>query len=194
MKNEADESKTKKKNVDFLDKLDKDRRKKGCEYAILVSTLESDSELYNQGIVNMSHLYDKMYIIRPQFFIPIITLLAQAAKRNVEYMIELEAARRQSLDITDFEDKLEDFKERFGRNYRLASEKFQTAIAEIDKSIDHLQKIKSALLGSENNLRLATERVEDLTIRKLTRGNPTMQEKFRRAKQEKSDSYEVVEQ
>ena len=194
MKNEADESKTKKKNVDFLDKLDKDRRKKGCEYAILVSTLESDSELYNQGIVNMSHLYDKMYIIRPQFFIPIITLLAQAAKRNVEYMIELEAARRQSLDITDFEDKLEDFKERFGRNYRLASEKFQTAIAEIDKSIDHLQKIKSALLGSENNLRLATERVEDLTIRKLTRGNPTMQKKFRRAKQEKSDSYEVVEQ
>lgn len=194
MKNEADESKTKKKNVDFLDKLDKDRRKKGCEYAILVSTLESDSELYNQGIVNMSHLYDKMYIIRPQFFIPIITLLAQAAKRNVEYMIELEAARRQSLDITDFEDKLEDFKERFGRNYRLASEKFQTAIAEIDKSIDHLQKIKSALLGSENNLRLATEKVEDLTIRKLTRGNPTMQEKFRRAKQEKSNSYEVVEQ
>lgn len=194
MKNEADESKTKKKNVDFLDKLDKDRRKKGCEYAILVSTLESDNELYNQGIVNMSHRYEKMYVVRPQFFIPIITLLSQAAKKNVEYKMELEAARRQSLDITDFEDKLEDFKERFGRNYRLASEKFQTAIAEIDKSIDHLQKIKSALLGSENNLRLATERVEDLTIRKLTRGNPTMQEKFRRAKQEKSDSYEVVEQ
>ena len=193
MKNEADDSKTKKKNVDHLDKLDKDRRKKGCEYAILVSTLESDNELYNQGIVNMSHRYEKMYVVRPQFFIPIITLLSQAAKKNVEYKMELEAARRQSIDITDFEDKLADFKDKFGKNYRLASEKFQTAIAEIDKSIDHLQKIKSALLGSENNLRLANDKAEELTIRKLTYGNPTMQEKFRQAKQENGNSYTVVE-
>lgn len=193
MKNEADESKTKKKNVDFLDKLDKDRRKKGCEYAILVSTLEGDNELYNKGIVNMSHRYEKMYVVRPQFFIPIITLLSQAAKKNVEYKMELEAARRQSIDITDFEDKLADFKDKFGKNYRLASEKFQTAISEIDKSIDHLQKIKSALLGSENNLRLAHDKAEDLTIRKLTWGNPTMQEKFRQAKQENESSYTVVE-
>lgn len=193
MKNEADESKTKKKNVDFLDKLDKDRRKKGCEYAILVSTLEGDNELYNKGIVNMSHRYEKMYVVRPQFFIPIITLLSQAAKKNIEYKMELEAARRQSIDITDFEDKLADFKDKFGKNYRLASEKFQTAISEIDKSIDHLQKIKSALLGSENNLRLAHDKAEDLTIRKLTWGNPTMQEKFRQAKQENESSYTVVE-
>ena len=193
MKNEADDSKTKKKNVDHLDKLDKDRRKKGCEYAILVSTLESDNELYNQGIVNMSHRYEKMYVVRPQFFIPIITLLSQAAKKNVEYKMELEAARRQSIDITDFEDKLTDFKDKFGKNYRLASEKFQTAIAEIDKSIDHLQKIKSALLGSENNLRLANDKAEELTIRKLTYSNPTMQEKFRQAKDEKDTAYSVVE-
>jgi hypothetical protein len=193
MKNEADESKTKKKNVDFLDKLDKDRRKKGCEYAILVSTLENDNELYNKGIVNMSHRYEKMYVVRPQFFIPIITLLSQAAKKNVEYKMELEAARRQSIDITDFEDKLADFKDKFGKNYRLASEKFQTAISEIDKSIDHLQKIKKALLGSENNLRLAHDGAEDLTIRKLTWGNPTMKEKFREAKQKKDASYVVVE-
>jgi hypothetical protein len=193
MKNEADETKTKKKNEDFLEKLDKDRRKKGCEYAILVSMLESDNELYNKGIVNMSHRYDKMYVVRPQFFVPIITLLTQAAKKNVEYMLELKAARQQSIDITDFEDKLADFKDKFGRNYRLASEKFQTAITEIDKSIDHLQKIKSALLGSENNLRLANDKAEELTIRKLTYGNPTMQEKFRQAKKDKEASYEVVE-
>ena len=193
MKNEADESRAKKKNVDFLDKLDKDRRKKGCEYAILVSTLESDNELYNQGIVNMSHRYEKMYVVRPQFFIPIITLLSQAAKKNVEYKMELEAARRQSIDITDFEDKLADFKDKFGKNYRLASEKFHAAISEIDKSIDHLQKIKSALLGSENNLRLANDKAEELTIRKLTYGNPTMQEKFRQAKQEHNASYELLE-
>ena len=194
MKNEADESKTKKKNVDFLDKLDKDRCKKGCEYAILVSTLESDNELYNQGIVNMSHRYEKMYVVRPQFFIPIITLLSQAAKKNVEYKMELEAARRQSIDITDFEDKLSDFKDKFGKNYRLASEKFQTAIAEIDKSIDHLQKIKNALLGSENNLRLANDKAEELTIRKLTWGNPTMQEKFRQAKLENDATFTVVDE
>ena len=193
MKNEADETKTKKKNEDFLDKLDKDRRKKGCEYAILVSMLESDNELYNKGIVNMSHRYEKMYVVRPQFFVPIITLLTQAAKKNIEYMLELKAARQQSIDITDFEDRLEDFKDKFGRNYRLASEKFQTAIAEIDKSIDHLQKIKSALLGSENNLRLAHEKAENLSIKGLTKGNPTMQEKFRQAKEEKNSDYSVVE-
>lgn len=194
MKNEADDSKNKKKNIDFLDKLDKDRRKKGCEYAILVSMLESDNELYNQGIVNMSHRYEKMYVIRPQFFIPIITLLTHAAKKNVEYKMELEAARRQSIDITDFEDKLSDFKDKFGRNYRLASEKFQDAISEIDKSIDHLQKIKVALLGSENNLRLANEKAKDLTIKSLTKGNPTMQEKFLQAKVDKESSYTVIEE
>lgn len=193
MKNEADDSKTKKKNEDFLEKLDKDRRKKGCEYAILVSMLESDNELYNQGIVNMSHRYEKMYVVRPQFFVPIITLLIQAAKKNVQYLLELKTARQQSIDITEFEDKLADFKDKFGKNYRLASERFQTAIAEIDKSIDHLQKIKSALLGSENNLRLANDKADELTIRKLTYGNPTMQEKFRQAKKDKGTTYSVVE-
>ena len=193
MKNEADESKTKKKNEDFLEKLDKDRRKKGCEYAILVSMLESDNELYNKGIVNMSHRYEKMYVVRPQFFVPIITLLSQAAKKNVEYMLELQSARKQSIDVSTFEDELNDFKEKFGKNYRLASERFQTAISEIDKSIDHLQKIKEALLGSENNLRLATGKVNDLTIKKLTRNNPTMQEKFRQAKAEKDASYTVMD-
>ena len=193
MKNEADDSKNKKKNEDFLDKLDKDRRKKGCEYAILVSMLESDSELYNKGIVNMSHRYDKMYVVRPQFFVTIITLLTQAAKKNIEYMLELKLARKQSVDITNFEDKLADFKDKFGKNYRLASEKFQTAITEIDKSIEHLQKIKNALLGSENNLRLANDKAEELTIRKLTFGNPTMQEKFRQVKAEKDTTYSVVE-
>ena len=186
MKNEADDSKTKKKNEDFLEKLDKDRRKKGCEYAILVSMLESDNELYNQGIVNVSHRYEKMYVVRPQFFVPIITLLTQAAKKNVQYLLELKTARQQSIDITEFEDKLADFKDKFGKNYRLASERFQTAIAEIDKSIDHLQKIKSALLGSENHLRLANDKAEELTIRKLTYGNPTMQEKFRLARGDKN--------
>ena len=193
MKNEADETKTKKKNEDFLEKLDKDRRKKGCEYAILVSMLESENELYNKGIVNMSYRYEKMYVVRPQFFVPIITLLTQAAKKNVEYMLELKNARQQSIDITDFEDKLADFKEKFGKNYRLASERFQTAIAEIDKSIEHLQKIKSALLGSENNLRLANDKADELTIRKLTYGNPTMQEKFRQAKKDKNTNNSIVE-
>ena len=192
MKNEADETKTKKKNEDFLEKLDKDRRKKGCEYAILVSMLESENELYNKGIVNMSHRYEKMYVVRPQFFVPIITLLTQAARKNVEYMLELKNARQQSIDITDFEDKLADFKEKFGKNYRLASERFQTAIAEIDKSIEHLQKIKSALLGSENNLRLANDKADELTIRKLTYGNPTMQEKFRQAKKDKNTTNSIV--
>ena len=193
MKNEADDSKTKKKNVDFLEKLDKDRRKKGCEYAILVSMLESDSELYNKGIVNMSHRYDKMYVVRPQFFVPIITLLTQAAKKNVEYMLELKVARKQNIDITTFEDELADFKEKFGKNYRLASERFQKAISEIDNSIKHLQNIKEALLGSENNLRLANDKAEALTIKKLTKGNPTMQEKFKQAKAEREALYSVVD-
>ena len=175
MKNEADDSKTKKKNEDFLEKL-----------AILVSMLESENELYNQGIVNMSHKYEKMYVVRPQFFVPIITLLTQAAKKNVQYMLELKSARQQSIDITEFEDKLAEFKDKFGKNYRLASERFQTAIAEIDKSIEHLQKIKSALLGSENHLRLANDKAEELTIRKLTYGNPTMQAKFRQTKGDKN--------
>lgn len=193
MKNEADDSVKKKRNTEHLEKLDKDRRKKGCEYAILVSMLESDNELYNQGIVNMSHLYDKMYVIRPQFLVPMITLLVQAAKKNVEYRIELEAARRQSIDITTFEDKLTEFKKKFGNNYRWASKKFQEAISDIDKSILQLQKVKEALIGSENNLRLANDKAEELTIRKLTWGNPTMQKKFRQAKQEKEASYEAVE-
>lgn len=193
MKNEADDTVKKHKNTDFLDKLDKDRRKKGCEYAVLVSLLESDSELYNNGIVDMSHHYEKMYVVRPQFFVPIITLLTQAARKNVEYKKELEAARRQSVDITKFEDELADFKDKFGRNYRLASEKFQTAISEIDKSIDHLQKIKSALIGSENNLRLANEKAESLTIKKLTKDNPTMKQKFDEAREENKVTYEVVE-
>lgn len=192
MKNEADTTATKKKNEDFFDKLDKDRRKKGCEYAILVSMLEGDSELYNQGIVNVSHRYEKMYVVRPQFFVPIITLLTQAARKNVEYMRELQAARQQSVDITNFEAKLNDFKDKFGRNYRLASDKFQNAIKEIDNTITHLQRIKDALIGSENNLRLANEKADDLTIRKLTYGNPTMQEKFRRANAEQAVEQEAT--
>jgi hypothetical protein len=178
MKNEMDETATKHKNEDFLKKLDEDRRSKNCEYAVLVSLLEPDSELYNTGIVDMSHRYTKMYIIRPQFFIPLITLLVQTSKKSLEYKKALVEAQSQSVDITNFESQLNDFKDKFSNNYRLASEKFQTAIAEIDKSIDHLQKIKSALLGSENNLRLANDKADNLTIKRLTRGNPTMKAKF----------------
>lgn len=178
MKNEMDETATKHKNEDFLKKLDEDRRSKNCEYAVLVSLLEPDSELYNTGIVDMSHRYPKMYIIRPQFFIPLITLLVQTSKKSLEYKKALVEAQSQSVDITNFESQLNDFKDKFSNNYRLASEKFQTAIAEIDKSIDHLQKIKSALLGSENNLRLANDKADNLTIKRLTRGNPTMKAKF----------------
>lgn len=178
MKNEMDETATKHKNEDFLKKLDEDRRSKNCEYAILVSLLEPDSELYNTGIVDMSHRYPKMYVIRPQFFIQLITLLVQTSKKSLEYKKALVEAQNQSVDITRFESQLNDFKDKFSNNYRLASEKFQTAIAEIDKSIDHLQKIKSALLGSENNLRLANDKAENLTIKKLTKGNPTMKAKF----------------
>lgn len=181
MKNEMDDTASKHKNEDFFAKLDKDRREKGCEYAVLVSMLEPDSELYNGGIVDVSYKYEKMYVIRPQFFIPLITTLVQANKKTIELQHQLAVAKSQSIDVTNFENELEDFKDKFGRNYRLASEKFKTAIEEIDKSITHLQKIREALVGSENNLRLANDKAEALTIKKLTRGNPTMTEKFEQA-------------
>lgn len=178
MKNEADETATKHKNEDFLKELDKDRKEKNCEYAVLVSLLESDNEYYNEGIVDVSHLYPKMYVIRPQFFIPLITLIRNLANKSIEYRKELELVRNQNIDITHFEDNINAFKEGFGRNYKLASDKFKKAIEEIDKTIDHLQKTKEALLSSENNLRLANNKAEDLTITKLTRNNPTMKEMF----------------
>ena len=187
MKNEMDETATKHRNEDFLKKLDEDRRQKGCEFAVLVSMLEPDSELYNTGIVDVSHRYPKMYVIRPQFFIPIITLLVQTSKKSIALQRQLVMAQSQSVDVTNFETKLNDFKERFANNYRLASEKFQRAIEEIDKSIDHLQKIKANLLGSENNLRLANSKAEELTIKKLTYQNPTMKAKFDEAR--KSGQY-----
>jgi len=190
MKNEMDETTTKHKNEDFLKKLDEDRRAKNCEYAVLVSLLEPDSELYNTGIVDVSHRYPKMYVIRPQFFIPLITLLVQTSKKSLEYKKALVAAQSQSVDVTNFENQLNDFKDKFANNYRLASEKFQTAIAEIDKSIDHLQKIKSALIGSENNLRLANEKADNLTIKKLTRDNPTMKVKFEEMKNDAAKQIE----
>ena len=183
MKNEADETATKHKNEDFIKKLDADRRAKNCEFAVLVSLLEPDNELYNGGIVDVSYRYDKMYVIRPQFFLPIISLLVQTSKKSLEYKQQLAIARNQSIDVTNFENQLLDFRDKFGRNYRLASEKFQTAIDEIDKSIQHLQKIKDALIGSENNLRLANDKAEALTIQKLTRGNPTMTELFDKARE-----------
>lgn len=182
MKNQMDETATKKKNEDFLKELDKDRREKNCEYAVLVSLLEIDNELYNTGIVDVSYRYPKMYVIRPQFFIPIITILRNAALNSLEYKQELETIRNQNIDISNFEEKINVFKDGFSRNFRLASEKFNTAIDEIDKSISHLQKIKDALLSSENNLRLANDKAEDLTIKKLTRGNPTMKELFDKQK------------
>ena len=184
MKNEMDQTATKHRNEDFFRKLDADRKEKHCEYAVLVSLLEPDSEYYNSGIVDVSYRYPKMYVVRPQFFAPLITLLVQASRKSIEYQRQLAVARSQSIDVTNFENALLDFKDKFGRNYRLASEKFQKAIEEIDKSIDHLQKIKDALLGSENNLRLANDKAEDLTIKKLTRGNPTMKAKFDEARQQ----------
>ena len=186
MKNEADTTAKKHKNEDFFEKLDEDRRKKGCEYAVLVSLLEQDSELYNSGIVDVSHKYPKMYVIRPQFFMPIITLLVNASKKSLEYKKELAIAKSQSLDITRFEDKLMEFKEKFGKNYELASKRFREAIKEIDKSIDALNKTKEALLNSENNLRLANDKAEDLTIRKLTYKNPTMKALFDEAREANS--------
>jgi hypothetical protein len=186
MKNEADTTAKKHKNEDFLSKLDEDRKKKGCEYAVLVSLLEQDSEVYNSGIVDVSHKYPKMYVIRPQFFMPIITLLVNASKKSLEYKKELAIAKSQSVDITNFEEKLLEFKEKFGKNYELASRKFREAIKEIDKSIDALNKTKEALLNSENNLRLANDKAEDLTIRKLTYKNPTMKALFEKAREENS--------
>jgi len=182
MKNEGDQTATKKKNEDFLKELDKDRSEKGCEYAVLVSLLEPDSELYNTGIVDVSHRYPKMYVIRPQFFIPIITLLRNAAMKSLQYKTELAHVRAQNLDITKFEDQLEDFKTSFGRNWRLASEGFEEAVKRIDEAIKDLEKTKDALFKSANNLRLANDKAEDLTIKKLTRGNPTMAAKFEELK------------
>ena len=178
MKNENETTATKHKNEDFFKELDKDRNEKKCEYAVLVSMLEADSELYNAGIVDVSHRYKKMYVIRPQCFIPIITLLRNAALNAVEYKKQLIIAQEQNLDISNFENNINEFKEKFGRNYRIASDKFQTAIEEIDKTITHLQKTKEALLSSENNLRLANDKAQELSIKKLTKNNPTMAQKF----------------
>lgn len=178
MKNESDTTATKSKNEDFLKELDKDRNEKGCEYAVLVSLLEPDSELYNTGIVDMFHRYPKMYVVRPQFFLPIITLLRNAAMNSLKYKTELALVKAQNIDITNFENELESFKSAFAKNYDLASRRFQIAIEEIDKSIDHLQKTKEALLGTDRNLRLANDKAQDVTIKKLTKGNPTMAAKF----------------
>lgn len=178
MKNEADMTATKHKNEDFFKELDKDRKEKNCEYAVLVSLLEIDNEYYNNGIVDVSHKFEKMYVIRPQFFIPLITLLRGAALNSLKYKKQLQIVQNQNVDISRFEDKLNNFKDTFGRNYRLASEKFNKAIEEIDKTIDHLQKTKENLLSSENNLRLANNKAEDLTIKRLTSGNETMKEMF----------------
>lgn len=186
MKNEADETATKHKNEDFFKELDKDRNEKGCEYAILVSLLEIDNELYNNGIVDVSYKYPKMYVIRPQFFIPMITLLRNAAKNSLQYRQELQIVRNQQVDIRNFEENMNAFKEGFARNYRLASEKFSTAIDEIDKTIDHLQKTKAALLSSENNLRLANNKAEDLSIKKLTKNAPSVKAMFDELGQEKA--------
>jgi hypothetical protein len=182
MKNESDRTATKNRNEDFLKELDKDRAEKGCEYAVLVSLLEPDSELFNTGIVDVFHRYPKMYVVRPQFFIPIITLLRNAAMNSVKYKSELAIVKAQSIDITNFESDLDTFKAAFGKNYDLASKRFQTAIDEIDKSIDHLQKTKDALLGADRNLRLANDKAQDVTIKKLTKGNPTMAAKFAQLK------------
>jgi hypothetical protein len=189
MKNERDETLSKKKNEDFFRELDKDRTEKGCEYAVLVSLLEPDSELYNAGIVDVSHRYPKMYVVRPQFFIPIITVLRNAALNSLQYKSELALARAQSIDVTNFESQLESFKTAFGKNYDLASRRFQTAIDEIDKSIDHLQKTREALLGTDRNLRLANDKAQNVTIKKLTTGNPTMAAKFDEIK---SDNPEIT--
>ncbi|MDE5966749.1 MAG: DUF2130 domain-containing protein, partial [Lachnospiraceae bacterium] len=178
MKNEMDETATKHKNEDFFKELDKDRRQKKCEYAVLVSLLEIDNELYNNGIVDVSYRYEKMYVIRPQFFIPMITLLRNAALNSLRYRQELAVVKNQQLDISQFEENMNEFKEGFARNYRIASNKFQTAIEEIDKTISHLQKTKEALLSSENNLRLANNKAEDLSIKKLTKNAPAVKELF----------------
>ena len=187
MKNEADSTATKHKNEHFFKELDKDRKEKNCEYAVLVSLLEPDNDYYNDGIVDVSHLYDKMYVIRPQFFIPLITLIRNLASKSLEYRKELEMVKNQNIDITHFEENINLFKEGFGRNYRLASERFQKAIEEIDKTIDHLQKTKEHLLKTDDNLRLANNKAEDLTIKKLTRNNPTMQRMFEELEEKKEE-------
>lgn len=194
MKNENDETRTKHKNEDFFAKLDSDRKKKGCEYAVLCTMLEPENELYNEGIVDVSYRYEKMYVIRPQFFIPIISILRNAALSALQYKTELAEVRNQNIDITNFENSMEDFKTKFARNYDLASRKFQTAIDEIDKTIDHLQKTKEELLGSERNLRLANDKAQDLTIKKLTRKNPTMKAKFAALKEGENALPEAADQ
>ena len=182
MKNEMDTTATKHKNDDFLKKLDEDRRKKNCEFAVLVSLLESDNDLYNTGIVNKSHVYPKMYVIRPQFFIPFINLLVQTSKKSLEYRKQLILAQNKEADVTNFENKLNDFRAKFGRHYEMASKKFDDAIKDIDATIAKLQKVREELVGSENSLRLANQDTEDLTIRKLTYRNPTMKAKFEEAR------------
>ena len=194
MKNENDETRTKHKNEDFFAKLDSDRKKKGCEYAVLCTMLEPENELYNEGIVDVGYRYEKMYVIRPQFFIPIISILRNAALSALQYKTELAEVRNQNIDITNFENSMEDFKTKFARNYDLASRKFQTAIDDIDKTIDHLQKTKEALLGSERNLRLANDKAQDLTIKKLTRKNPTMKAKFAALKEGENALPEAADQ
>ena len=185
MKNENDTTATKHKNDDFLKELDKDRREKNCEYAVLVSMLEADSDLYNSGIVDKSYQYEKMYVIRPQFFIPIITLLRNASLNAMQYKQELIQVKTQNLDVTNFEERLLDFQDKFGKNYALANERFVKAIEEIDKTIDHLNKVREALVGADRNLRLANDKAQDLSIRKLTHNNPTMKELFENAKKDK---------
>ncbi len=182
MKNEMDTTATKHKNEDFFKELDKDRNEKGCEYAVLVSLLESDSELYNSGIIDVSYKFPKMYVIRPQFFIPMITVLRNAAMNSIQYRQQLTEFRNQNIDISNFEAEMNDFKDKFGRNYQLASDKFQKAIEEIDKTIDHLNKTKEALLSSENNLRLANNKAQELSVKRLTKNNPTMAKKFEELK------------
>ncbi|WP_176422154.1 DUF2130 domain-containing protein [Bradyrhizobium sp. 2S1] len=190
MKNESDKTASKSKNEDFIKELDRDRTEKGCEYAILVSLLEPDNELYNAGIVDVFHRYPKMYVIRPQFFLPMITLLRNAAINSLKYKTELALVKAQNIDITQFENQLETFKTAFSKNFDLASRHFQTAIAEIDKSIDHLQKTKDALIGADRNLRLANDKAQDVTIKKLTRGNPTMAAKFAELKSSPAEAAE----
>lgn len=194
MKNEADTTATKHKNEDFFKELDKDRKEKKCEYAVLVSLLEADNDYYNDGIVDVSHLYDKMYVIRPQFFIPLITLIRNLANKSLEYRKELELIKNQNIDITHFEENINAFKEGFGRNYRLASERFAKAIEEIDKTIDHLQKTKEHLLKTDDNLRLANNKAEDLSIKKLAHNNPTVTKLFEDLKTKQEEKKEEVEE
>jgi hypothetical protein len=191
MKNENDETATKHKNEDFIKKLDEDRTKKGCEYAVLVSLLEPDNELYNGGIVDMSHRYDKMYVIRPQFFVPLITLLCQTSRKSLEAKRELALVKAQQVDVTNFEDKLAQFKEGFGRNVRLANDRFQDAIDEIDKTIQHLTKVRENLVKSGDNLNMADKKLQEVTIKRLTYNNPTMKAKFDEARQQKNITTEI---